>query len=112
MMFKKLYIYVKKICISTSKQYHFINTLKQRQNVMLKEQWLWVDTKTNFVLMLYQHTQHVESTSAVQYQQISTSFRRTLLMLFRVANDRHDFDVLFRYSFAGWKIDATSTCFF
>ena len=26
--------------------------------------------------------------------------------------DRYHFDVLFRYNFDGWKIDANSTCFF
>ena len=27
-----------------------LSTLKQRQNLMLKQRWFWVDTKTNFVL--------------------------------------------------------------
>ena len=43
-----LYINVKRICIWTSKHYHF-STLKQRQNLTLKQRWFWVDTKTNFV---------------------------------------------------------------
>ena len=29
-----------------------LSTLKQRKNLMLKQRWFWVDTKTNFVLML------------------------------------------------------------
>ena len=49
---------------------------------MLKQRRFWVDTKANFVLMLYQQTQHVESRSTGQYRQISTSFRRALLMSF------------------------------
>ena len=44
-----LYIIVKKICIWAAKHY-ILSTLKQRQNLMLKQRWFWVDTKTNFVL--------------------------------------------------------------
>ena len=40
----------------------FYQLKKQQQNLMLKQRWFWVDTKTNFVL-LSQQTKHVEPMS-------------------------------------------------
>ena len=69
--------------ISTWKQRHFINVNPKTAGGgvnLTSWQWFWVDAKTNFVLKLYQQTQHTESKSTGQYWQISTSFRRAVLL--------------------------------
>ena len=61
-----------------------LSTLSQRRNLTLKQQWFWVDTKTNFVPMLYPKDIagliNVENMSMHQSQQISTSFRPAFSM--------------------------------
>ena len=72
---------------------------------MLKQWWFWVDTKTNFAFMLYQQTQHVESTLTGKYRRISTSFWRDLLMYF----DRRMVDVILMYFFDIISMNGKST---
>ena len=61
-----------------------LSTLSQCRNLTLKQQWFWVDTKTNFVPMLYPKDIagliNVENMSTHQSQQISTSFRPAFSM--------------------------------
>ena len=65
---------------SAFQRWSILQTLKQAQNLMLKQRWFWVDTKTNFVLMLNQQAHHVESTSTGKHRRIFMSFRHALLM--------------------------------
>ena len=50
-----------------SKHYHFMNT-KTTSKLNVATTINWVDTKTNFVLMLYHQTHHVESMSKLRRQ--------------------------------------------
>ena len=90
-----LCITVEKITVFDFRNNDSLSTLNQRQNLTLKQRWFWAGTKTNFVLMLYQQTQHVELTSTGKNWRIFTTFGRALLISFRWAI----IDVILMYFF-------------
>ena len=55
-----IYINVEEIIVFQRRNSVILSTLKQNENLTLKQRCFWVDTKTSFI-MLYQKNQHVES---------------------------------------------------
>ena len=108
-----LYINVEEITVFQRRNNVILSTLKQLENLPLKQRWFWVDTKPKIIL-LYQQTQQVESMSKLRrhVNEFPRHFDVLFLMYFGWANNRRHFNVHFRYNSDGWKIDATSTCFF
>ena len=76
-----LYINFEEITVFQRRNDVILSTLKQHQNLMLKQRWFWVDTKTNFIL-LYQQTQHVESMSKFRQHVNIDEFLHHFDMLF------------------------------
>ena len=70
-----------------------LSTRKQRQNLMLKQRWFWVGTKTNFVL-----TNRINRSN--QHRQVNIE-----------EFPRH-FDVLCFCNFDGWMIEVILLYFF
>ena len=93
-----------------------LSTLKQHQNLTLKQQWFWVDTKTNFVL-LYQQTQHVESMSKFRRHLNIDEFLCHFDMLFWCNSDRRIINFVLMYIFDiilmhGWSTQLQRASFF
>ena len=93
-----LCIIVEEITVFQRRNNIILPTLKQHQNLTLKQQWFWVDTKTNFVL-LYQQTQHVESMSKFRRHVNIDKFPRHFDMLFWCNLDGRITDVILMYIF-------------
>ena len=93
-----LYINVEEITVFQRRNNVILSTLKQHQNLTLKQRWFWVDTKTNFVL-LYQQTQHVESMSKFRRHVNVNEFLRHFDMLFWCNFDGRIIDVILMYIF-------------
>ena len=93
-----LYMNVEEITVFQRRNNVILSTLKQHQNLTLKQLWFWVDTKTNFVL-LYQQTQHVESMSKFRRHVNVSKVPRHFDMLFWCNFDGRIIDVILMYIF-------------
>ena len=103
-----LYIKVEERTVFKRRDNVILSTLKQLQNLMLKQRWFWVDTKPNFVL-LYQQTQHVESMLKLRRHVNMDEFPRHFDVLFWCNFDGRIIDVTLMYIFDMILMDGKST---
>ena len=93
-----LYINVEEIKVFQHRNNVILSSLKQHQNLMLKQRWFWVDTKTNFALF-YQQTKHVESMSKFRWHLNIDDFPSHFDMLFWCNFDTEIIDAILMYIF-------------
>ena len=93
-----LYINVEEITVFQRRNNDILSTLKQYQNLSLKQRRFCFDTKTSFVL-LYQQTQHIEKMSKFRRHVSIDEFPRHFGMLFWCNFDGRIIDAVLMYIF-------------